>query len=119
LANAVISVSRVSRMLVLAGLCVLGAGMSLWLLGNDGLQPGAGLWITIAAGVAPPLALIGVAVRRANRWGEWIALFMVPYFCIGTMDVVAGSGALWLPILVAGSSLVTFFAALDAVRRDA
>jgi hypothetical protein len=34
------------------------------------------------------------------------------------MDVVAGSGALWLPILVAGSSLVTFFAALDAVRRD-
>ena len=113
-----ISVSRVSQMLVLASLCVLGASMSLWLLGRDGLRPGTGLWITIAAGVVPLLALIGVALRRANRWGEWIALFMVPYFCIGTMDVVAGSGTLWLPILLAGSSLVTFFAALDAVRRD-
>ena len=104
-------------MLVFAGLCVLGVSVSLWLLGRDGLRTGAGLWITIAAGAAPPLVLFSVALRRANRWGEWIALFMVPYFCVGTMEVIAGSGARWLPILLTGSSLVTFFAALDAVRR--
>ena len=113
-----ISATRVSRVLLFAGLCVLGASMSLWLIGRDGLRPGTGLWIAIAAGAAPPLGLIGVALKRPNRWGEWIALFMVPYFCIGTMDVVAGSRALWLPIMLAGSSLLTFFAALDATRRD-
>lgn len=43
---------------------------------------------------------------------------MVPYFCIGTMDVVVGSGTLWLPIMLAGSSLVTFFAALDGAPGD-
>lgn len=113
-----ISATRVSRVLVIAGLCALGASMSLWLFGRNGLQPGTGLWITMAASLAPPLGLIGVALKRANRWGEWIALFMVPYFCIGTMDVVAGSGALWLPITLAGSSLLTFFAALDGARRN-
>ena len=106
-----ISATRVSRVLVIAGLCALGASMSLWLFGRNGLQPGTGLWITMAASLAPPLGLISVALKRANRWGEWIALFMVPDFCIGTMEVVASWGAQWLPITAVGPSLLTFLAA--------
>ena len=109
--------ARVSRALVLTGLCALGASMSLWLVGRNEPRPNAGMWFSVAAGFLPPLALIGVALKRSRRWGEWIALFTVPYFCIGMMDVFAGSGTLWVPIMLAGSSLVTFLAALDATRR--
>lgn len=106
-----------TRRFALTGLALLGIVTMSWLLEGYVLRADGRLLLAIGGGLLPPLLLLLAGLRGVKRWCEWVALVMVPYACVGVMDVVAGSGARYLPLLLATVSIGVFFAALDASRR--
>ena len=118
-----------SRLLTMAGLLTVIGSVIVWFqeLPQFSTSPGWRNLLLLAA--MPSVILFGWAFpvqfhkqpeysRRYRRWGEWVALFMVPYACIGVTDVVAGSGSSVTALALASSSVLTFFLALDTRRRS-
>jgi hypothetical protein len=72
-------------------------------------------WLLVAA--LPLLTLIITGVRPPARWGGWVAVAMIPYVCIGVMDLLITRDGRWQAALLAVSAVLVFFLALDSVRR--
>jgi hypothetical protein len=101
-------------MTVLAGLAGLIVAAPWWLIVNsNSLATG---W-AVLVGVIVPALLLRPVIRQSRNWSGITALCMIPFACIGIMDIVAGSGALDAGMAIAVISVLTFFAALDAGRR--
>jgi uncharacterized membrane protein len=97
-----------------AGLITVALCAYIWLGEKTSLAD----WLTTAVAVLPPLALIYIGYRRVRQWAEYIALIMIPYSCIGIMDIVASSRGQAVALVMSLAAILTFFAALDASRRS-
>jgi len=96
-----------------AGLVSVALCAYFWLSATSDLAP----WLSAALALIPPAVLIYIAWRRIRLWAEYIALLMIPYSCIGIMDIVALSRAHAGALLMSLAAIISFFAALDASRR--
>jgi hypothetical protein len=103
-----------STRMTLAGLSGVGLMTVVWIATATDL----GFPLALALGMGPPLLLLAGALKKIRNWAELIALFMIPYAGVGVMDVVANTQTSTLPLALAGLSVLTFFAALDAKRRQ-
>ena len=65
----------------------------------------------------PLIALLAAGLKPPRKWGGWVAVAMVPYFCIALGEVIADPSGRFMTGLLAGGAMVVFFAALDFTRR--
>lgn len=72
-------------------------------------------WTGIVA--TPLLCLFAFGLRPPRKWGGWVAVFMVPYFCIALGEAIANPAEFLTSALVAGGAIVAFLSALDYTRR--
>jgi len=68
--------------------------------------------------VAVPLIILFAAgCKPPRKWGGWVAVTMVPYFCIALGEVIANPAERFMAGLLAVCATIAFFAALDFNRR--
>lgn len=104
-----------SRLVVMVGLAALFVAGAWWLQVNSSV----GLPWAIVLGAIGPVPLMRGAWKQVRNWSGITALVMIPYACLGIMDIVAGGGALSSGLAIGFIAIATFFAALDAGRREA
>jgi hypothetical protein len=101
--------------LLMGGLTALTLIMPWWLYTNT---TALGLGGSMILGALFPLLLLRAVAKESRNWSGITALVMIPYSVIGIMEVVATLGALNAGMTLAFISIVNFFAALDAGRRN-
>jgi len=95
-----------SRGITLAGLLVMISAL---------LFPMPTPWTGTVA--VPLIALCVAGLKPPRKWGGWVAVSMVPYFCIALGEVIANPTERFISSLLAGCAMIVFFAALDFMRR--
>ena len=106
--------NNTSRYAVLAGLAGLIVATPWWLSTNTN---SLGIGWALFFGAIGPLLLLKPVIKQSRNWSGITALCMIPFSCIGIMDIVASSGALDSGMAIGVIAVITFFAALDAGRR--
>jgi hypothetical protein len=94
-----------SRWLALAGL----AGLAAMLLQSP--LPAA------LIGAAPLAALILAGLAALRLWAIATAIFMLPYFSYGVMEILTNPAGRIRAVLFSTMAIAVFFAALDSTRR--
>jgi len=94
------------RYLALAGLAVLIGVL---------LLPTPSPWtLTISV----PLVLLLVAgLKPPPRWGGWVAVLMIPYFCIAVGELIANPARRTISTIIICCTILITFAAMDFVRK--
>ena len=70
-----------------------------------------------AVAALPVAALLFAGLRPRPRWGGWVAVLMIPYFCAAAMNALAGPMDRVSALLLAGGSTIALLASLDWTRR--
>jgi len=94
------------RYLALAGLAAL---IGILLL------PTPSPW-TLAISV-PLVLLLVTGLKPPPRWGGWVAVLMIPYFCVAVGELIANPARRPISTIIIGCTILITFAALDYVRR--
>ncbi|MFQ5635316.1 MAG: DUF2069 domain-containing protein [Gammaproteobacteria bacterium] len=98
--------AQLSRGLTLAGLAAIAALL---------LYP-APTAFTASASV-PLIVLLAYGIRPPPKWGGWVAALIIPYFAGALGEAVASPDTRTVNWSMTVLTIVTFFAALDSVRR--
>lgn len=95
-----------ARLATLTGLLLMIAAL---------LLPAPSAWTSFVA--VPLAALLLTGIKPPRKWGGWVAVAMVPYFCIPLGEMIANPAARISSALIAGLALLVFYLAMDYVRR--
>ena len=94
------------RYLALAGLAVL---IGILLL------PTPSPWtLTISV---PLVVLLVTGLKPPPRWGGWVAVLMIPYFCVALGELIANPARRLTSAIIIACTMLILFAAMDFVRR--
>ena len=68
--------------------------------------------------ISVPLVLLFLTgLKPPPRWGGWVAVLMIPYFCVAVGELIANPARRPISTMVICCSLLITFAAMDFVRR--
>ena len=65
----------------------------------------------------PLVLLLLTGLKPPPRWGGWVAVLMIPYFCVAVGELIANPARRPMSAMVIFCSLLIAFAAMDFVRR--
>ncbi len=73
---------------------------------------------TWALFAALPLAIaLAAGLKPKPRWGGWVATLMIPYFCVGIMNLLAGPAPPAIALILCLASAAAFIASMHWTRR--
>ena len=94
------------RYLALAGLALLIGVL---------LLPTPSPWTLTVSG--PLMLLLVTGLKPPRRWGGWVAVMMIPYFCVAVGELIANPAMRTTSALIVGCTVLITVAAMDYVRR--
>ncbi len=68
-------------------------------------------------GILPLAVALLAGIKPKPRWGGWVATLMIPYFCVGIMNLLAGPAPPFLGLSLSLASALAFIASMDWTRR--